>query len=177
MKHIKQQILCGLFAALMACGALIRIPGPFVPLTLQSFFVFLSGLLLPPKAALFSMFFYMLLGLLGLPVFAGAGGIGYVLQPSFGFIPGFALAAFLIALSRTHSKKHSVSGYFLSCLLGLAALYAMGFLHILLLFSFLHTLDVSKIFFACLLLPLPGDLLCAYIAALCAKRLPAYRTK
>ena len=178
MKPIKQQILCGLFAALMACGALVRIPGPFVPLTLQSFFALLAGLLLPPKSALISMLFYILLGLSGLPVFAGGGGIGYILQPSFGFIPGFALAAFLMALFRAHSKKNSIWAYFLSCVFGLSVLYSMGLLHLVLLSSFLHTLDFSRIFFPFLLLPLPGDLLCAYLASFCAKRLlPLFQNK
>ncbi len=97
----RQLFVCALFAAMTAASVFLpRIPIPGTPLmfTFQTFVVFLAGLLLEPKYALVSQLVYMALGLVGLPVFMSGGGISYVLQPSFGFIIGFGVSAFLISL-------------------------------------------------------------------------------
>ena len=95
---LRNMILCALFAALIAVGAFIKIPVPVVPFTLQYLFTMLSGLMLGSKWGLAAVGIYIALGLAGLPVFAQGGGIGYVLQPSFGYIIGFALGAFVTGL-------------------------------------------------------------------------------
>ncbi len=96
----RQMILCALFAALTAAGIFVKIPIPGTPMsfTLQTFFIFLAGLLLEPKFAVISQAVYAAIGLLGLPVFMNGGGISYVMQPSFGFIFGFGVSAWLISL-------------------------------------------------------------------------------
>jgi biotin transport system substrate-specific component len=93
-------VFCALFAALTAAGVFIKIPipGTLMSFTLQTFFIFLAGLLLEPKFALISQAVYAAIGLIGLPVFMNGGGISYVLQPSFGFIIGFCVAAMLISM-------------------------------------------------------------------------------
>lgn len=97
----KQLLLCALFAAMTAASVFLpKIPIPGTPLmfTFQTLVVFLAGLMLVPKYALVSQLVYMALGLAGLPVFMNGGGLSYVLQPSFGFIIGFAVCAFLVSL-------------------------------------------------------------------------------
>jgi biotin transport system substrate-specific component len=97
----RQLLLCALFAALTAVGALMpRIPIPGTPLviTMQTFFVFLCGLMLKPRYALTAQLVYAAIGLLGLPVFSTGGGPGYVLSPSFGFVIGFAVCALIVSL-------------------------------------------------------------------------------
>jgi len=96
----RQMIFCALFAALTAAGIFVRIPIPGTPMsfTLQTFFIFLAGLLLEPRYAFISQAVYTAVGLLGLPVFMNGGGFSYVLQPSFGFIIGFCVTAFLISV-------------------------------------------------------------------------------
>ncbi len=94
-------LLCALFAALTAVSVFLpKVPIPGTPLmfTFQTFFVFLAGLLLEPRYALISQLVYMALGLIGAPVFMSGGGLSYVLEPSFGFILGFAVCAFLTSL-------------------------------------------------------------------------------
>ena len=71
-KHI---ILCGLFAALIAAGAFIRIPIPVVPFTLQTLFTTLAGLLLGRKYGSISVGVYLAIGLMGIPVLTRGGGI------------------------------------------------------------------------------------------------------
>ena len=78
----KEMIIIALFPALMAATAGIAIPLWTLPaVTLQTFFVFMSGLLLGPKKAGLSMVIYLLLGAIGLPVFSNyTGGIGIIYQ-------------------------------------------------------------------------------------------------
>ncbi|MGA1975566.1 MAG: biotin transporter BioY [Conexivisphaerales archaeon] len=83
-----------LFAVLMALGAYLAIPIGEVPFTLQTFFVYLVGLVLDPWAATGSQVLYVLLGTAGLPVFAnGGGGPQVLLGPTGGFLLAFPLAA------------------------------------------------------------------------------------
>jgi biotin transport system substrate-specific component len=84
--------LIPLCAALTAAGAFIRVPLWPVPITLQTFFVLLSGILLGPRAGALSQLVYLLVGLMGIPVFSGGGGLAYVMKPSFGYLVGFLLA-------------------------------------------------------------------------------------
>ena len=67
----KGVIYCGLFTALIAVGAFIKIPIPVVPFTLQYLFTMLAGLLLGSRLGTVSVLSYMLLGLAGLPIFFG----------------------------------------------------------------------------------------------------------
>ncbi len=91
-------IYASLFAALTAVGAFIKIPLPPVPFTLQTIFVFLSGGLLGPIGGLLSQSLYLVTGLIGIPVFAYGGGLGYVYQPSFGFLASYPFAAFFVGI-------------------------------------------------------------------------------
>ena len=83
MTKTKSLIYCGLFTALIAVGAFIKIPVPVVPFTLQYLFTMMAGLLLGPKLGALSVTFYMLLGLAGLPIFSEGGGIWYIFKPNY----------------------------------------------------------------------------------------------
>lgn len=92
-RSVKDLAYGGLFTALIAAGAFLKITIPVQPVpmhfTLQFFFVLLAGLLLGSKGALFSVCTYLAVGLLGIPVFASGGGLSYLLKPTFGFLMGF----------------------------------------------------------------------------------------
>ncbi len=88
----------GVFVIFTALSAFVRIPLPFtpVPLTLQTFFVLLSGALLGRKLGVITQVTYMFLGLSGQQVFTGLGsGSLYLLGPTGGYLVGFVLASFL----------------------------------------------------------------------------------
>ena len=91
--------VCGLFAALIAVGAFMKIVIPVgadtMNFTLQWLFVLLAGLLLGSRRAFRSVAVYLITGLIGFPIFARGGGPAYLLRPTFGFLLGFALAAWL----------------------------------------------------------------------------------
>lgn len=102
----KDITLISLFVALITIGSKITIPSPIVPFTLQWMFVALSGMLLGSRLAPISVIVYILLGLLGLPVFTKGGGISYILSPTFGYLIGFIPASFIIgkAVERMENK-------------------------------------------------------------------------
>ena len=96
-EHSKDVALCGLFAALVAVGAFIKVVIPTgadtMNFTLQWFFVMLAAFLLGSRRAFTSVGVYLLIGLAGVPIFARGGGPAYLLRPTFGFLLGFLLAA------------------------------------------------------------------------------------
>ncbi|HHX52992.1 MAG TPA: biotin transporter BioY [Erysipelothrix sp.] len=77
-------------------SAHLKIPIGFVPITFQLLVVSLIGLLLNKTQILFTMIGYIVLGLIGLPVFASGAGITYLASPSFGFIIGFVFFALIL---------------------------------------------------------------------------------
>jgi biotin transport system substrate-specific component len=92
-QRIRLIIFISLFSALTAAGAFIKIPVPFVPMTLQTLLVYLAGLFLGPAGGAVSQVVYVTLGLAGLPIFSGGGGIAYIFSPTFGYLIGFIPAA------------------------------------------------------------------------------------
>lgn len=90
----KELTLCALFAALIALCAWICIPIPGIPITLQTFALFLTLGTAGGRLGLWVSLGYLLLGLVGLPVFTGfQGGIGVLLGPTGGFLLSFPLIA------------------------------------------------------------------------------------
>ena len=117
-------ILTALFAALTAVGAFLKIPFPLSAITLQFFFTAMAGTLLGKKYGALSQAVYVLLGLVGVPIFALGGGFSYVFQPTFGFLLGLIPSAWVIGslAKRPLTFWRSV----VAMLAGLAVLYAIG---------------------------------------------------
>lgn len=114
-----------LFAALMAVCSWISIPAA-VPFTMQTFGVFLAVGLLGGKRGSLSIIVYLLLGAVGLPVFAGfSGGLGYMLGPTGGYIVGFLFSALLMWVIEIFMGK-STSVLAFSMAAGLLLCYAFG---------------------------------------------------
>ena len=101
----------GTFIALIAAGSWISIPLPPVPLTLQTLFVLLSGIVMK-RYAVIPVGLYVLLGAAGLPVFHnGTAGLGVLLGPTGGFLLGFIPAALIVGLAyERQSAKIRVLG-------------------------------------------------------------------
>ena len=126
-KHLRTVDLCyiALFAVLMAIGAWISIPGP-VPFTLQTFAVFAALVTLGGKRGTLSVIVYLLLGAVGLPVFAGfKGGLAALLGVTGGYILGFVAAALLYRLL-TAKLGNRLSVVIAACVIGMIACYAFG---------------------------------------------------
>ena len=115
----------GLFTAVLAVCAWISIPTA-VPVTLQTFGVFLTVGILGGRLGTLTVLVYMLLGAVGVPVFAGfAGGIGAMLGSTGGYIVGFLLSALVMwGMEALLGKKNWV--FLLSMAAGLLVCYAFG---------------------------------------------------
>lgn len=111
--------------ALIAICSWISIPTA-VPFTLQTFAIFAILSLLGGKRGSLSILVYILLGAVGVPVFAGfSGGLGVVLGSTGGYIIGFLLTGLIYWVITSLTKKSFVIEV-VSLIIGLAACYALG---------------------------------------------------
>lgn len=172
MTKTKSIIYCGLFTALIAVGAFIKIPVPVVPFTLQYLFTMLAGLLLGARLGSLSVFAYMMLGLAGLPIFTEGGGLWYVLKPSFGYIIGFVIGTFVTGWIAEHMKKKTILRYLFANLAGLMVVYAFGMIYYYIICNYVINtpIGVWPLFLYCFLLAVPGDIALSILGAVIAKR-------
>ncbi|MDO4671020.1 MAG: biotin transporter BioY [Aerococcus sp.] len=119
-----------LFLSLMIVGSQLSIPIQPVPITLQTLMVILIGGLLIPSEAGIVMGCYLLLGLIGLPVFAGfSGGMQSILTPSFGFALSFLISAPLISYLLPLAKPWSARRFLGACALHYVLTYSIGLVY------------------------------------------------
>lgn len=105
---IKEMTLIGMCAALMAIFSQISIPLPFtaVPVTLQIFGLVVIAVIVGTKIGTLSLIVFVILGTIGLPVFANfSGGLGVIVGPTGGYIIGFIIMAFLIGYASSNGNK------------------------------------------------------------------------
>lgn|SRR5690606_9997995 len=123
----------GMFAALMAIGANITSMVPFlqvagIPLTMQTFFAVLAGLLLGSRLGAISMIIYMLIGIAGAPVFAGfSAGFAPIIGSSGGFILSFIPTAYFAGKIVEHAKGNpTLKTFMIASFVGLFMNYFIG---------------------------------------------------
>lgn len=157
-----KSVLAALFAALISAGAFIQIPMPSgVPIVIQDMTALLSGMLLGPLWGTASVIIFLLLGIIGLPVFSGKAGIHVLINgPTGGFLLGYAAAAFLCGLAvHFFLKKNRGISYWvlisITALLGNIVLFALGIA------GFMRVTDASLLkTFSLVLLPfIPGNVI------------------
>ena len=175
LKRTKLIALIALFAALAAVGAFVKIPIGTVPVTLQFAFCNLAMLLLGWKWGTVSIAVYLVLGLVGVPIFTLGGGLGYVLQPTFGYLLGFCLGCLFGGLV----CSRGVNGFarrLCGSLVNLVIVYTVGVLYLGLIMKFHlgQDVDVAHIVVAYGLVFLPTDALWAALGALAAPRILPY---
>ncbi len=120
-----------LMAALTAVSAYVTLPIGPVPITMQTCFVLLSGAVLGSRWGAGSQIVYVCLGLAGIPVFAGGtSGPGVVLSPTFGYIAGFVLAAFLTGRYLECFPRSTIPHLAAGMLLGQAAIWGCGLVYL-----------------------------------------------
>ena len=138
----RELVLCALFTALTAVGAFIKIPVPVVPFTLQFLFTMLAGLLLGGRLGAISVGAYAVLGLLGLPIFTEGGGFWYLLKPSFGYILGFIVGAYVTGkmAAKTSNFWHILGAN----LVGLIIVYGMGMVYYYIICNFVLGTQIGR---------------------------------
>lgn len=179
--NTRGMILAALFAALTAVGAFIRIPIGPVPITMQALFTILAGVMLGARIGAMSQLIYVLLGLIGLPIFSdGTGGLNHVISPSFGYLIGFVISAFVMGKIVEHSEKVTFIKIFATCILGIIIIYLIGipYFYIILKTVLVKEITLQYVIKMGFLIFIPGDLLKAVIASLLAvKIIPILRSQ
>ncbi|MDE6015745.1 MAG: biotin transporter BioY [Acetatifactor sp.] len=162
-----------MFVALIAVGAFIKIPIPVVPFTLQVLFTMLAGLLLGGKLGASAVCIYIVMGLLGLPVFTEGGGLAYVLKPSFGYIIGFAVGAYVTGTIANKTPRPGYRRLLCANFIGLGIVYLFGMVYYYLISNFyLGTpMGLWPLFLYCFLLVVPGDIALCILGAILGRRL------
>lgn len=164
--------LISVFAAFIAvCAIMPSFPvGVGVPITFQTLAIYIAALVLGGTRSALATLLYVVVGLLGLPVFTGfKGGIGSLAGPSAGYLIGFVPGAFLIGFlaykfsTGRRSGGTLAAGYIVSVLLGFVLITAFGIAGMMINLD----LPLNKAFMASLPF-VPGDLIKCALATLVA---------
>lgn len=124
--------LIAVFAALTAVLSFVAIPIGPVPITLQTLAVILAGIILGPWRGFLAVALWVVVGLAGLPVFAGGtGGLATLAGPTVGYLLSFPFAAALAGLlvpvlHKVFARRAMAVAVFLAGLAGLALAHAVG---------------------------------------------------
>lgn len=163
--NLKQLVFIPLFTAITIVFSYIAIPLPFspVPITCQTMGVMLAGNLLTPKSAFLSMLLYLLLGIIGLPVFAGgSSGISSILGPTGGYLISWPIAAFLSAFFlKKITKKNFSSLFIVNVILGVLFVYTIGVIQL----SYVTKIKIIPAIISGALPFIPGDITKAALSA------------
>ncbi|MBS4206926.1 biotin transporter BioY [Bacillus sp. FJAT-50079] len=171
-------VYVSMFATLMMIGANITSFVPFmviggVPITLQPFFAVLAGAFLGSRLGAASMGLYAFIGLVGAPVFARFnGGIGQLLNPTFGFILSFILTAYITGKIIDKNKK--LYAYIVAALLGTIVSYLFGTNWMYAAYKLWFTAPEAfsyKVAWLWMAVPFPKDVILAVLAGIFAHRM------
>ena len=155
-RTIRNITLTAVFAAVLCIAAPFPIPIGPIPITLSLFAVFLCGAVLPPPYAISATLVYLVLGVIGLPVFSGfEGGIGKFVGPTGGFLWAYPFMALVIALSVKLFKKRGLFSLSAGILAATLICYTMGTLW----FSHLTGNPLDASLSVCVLPFIPADLI------------------
>ena len=160
-KTLSTRDLCfvGIFTAIIVVMAQLSVPMPYgVPMTLQTLAIPLAGVILGAKNGTFSTLVYVLLGAIGVPVFAGfTGGLGIVIGSTGGFILSFPIMALTAGIGADKGSKIWLAA---GLLVGAVINYLCG----MFMYSFVTGSDLQKAFVACVLPFIPTAIIKAVLA-------------
>lgn len=118
-----------ILTAITAVMAQISIPMPVgVPMTMQTFAVILTAIILGARNGMISMIIYLLLGMVGVPVFANfGGGLYYFVGPTGGFLVSFPIMAWIIGWGTEHKKQRGM--FWVMLVIGTSVNFIVGALY------------------------------------------------
>lgn len=174
-RNLRELVLSSLFVALIAIGAIIRIPLGSTVYTLQFLATLLAGALLGGRLGALAVLTYTVMGLIGLPVFASGGGPSYILQPTFGYLVAFMLQAYVGGTYIRRSGPITFKKQLTAHLIGLVIVYTVGIAYFYAVSRYLlqSTMTFGVMLWYCAVLQIVPDLVICAVAALIGER--AYR--
>jgi biotin transport system substrate-specific component len=126
VEKLRWMVLASLMAALTSVGAYIHVPFGPVPIVLSTLFVILSGLLLGSRWGPASMALYLLVGAIGIPVFAGGkGGFAHFLGPTGGYLIGYPVSAWITGFISERANRLLLRDV-IAVVIGSLTLYGCG---------------------------------------------------
>lgn len=176
-KKSAASVFTALFAALISVAFFFRIPLPgLVPIVLQDTLALLSGMLLGPVYGGAAVAVYLLLGIIGLPVFSGSSGLhvithGYTGGFLVGYLLGAITAGLVLSLFLSPSKEYGKCRQWIviisASLAATVVLFACGIIE----FMRVAHCGIGKAFAACLIPFIPGNLIKQTINVILTKNL------
>ena len=124
--YIKNIILILFATLLLAVSAKVQVPFWPVPMTMQTFVVFLIGMTYGWRLSFFTLLAYLVEGAIGLPVFAKGGGLMYLIGPTAGYLYGMFFAAVIIGWLSEKGFSNSYLMCFLALLIGSLFIFILG---------------------------------------------------
>lgn len=165
---IKGIVYASLFGALTAAGAFIVIPMPPVPITAQTFFLNVAATLLGGPLGALSQFIYVMLGIVGIPVFSGGkAGIGIIFGPTGGYLLGFIIAAFVIGKIAGARRGAGIFWHIFAMLVGMVIIDSLGIMQL----ALVAKMSLKKALAIGVLPFIPGDIIKIILAAIISSKL------
>ena len=115
---------------ILAFSSKVQVPFWPVPMTMQTFAVFIIGMTYGSKLAFFTLLLYLFEGAIGLPVFAKGGGLLYLTGPTAGYLYGMTIAAVVISYFANMGYSSSYIKSFISIIIGSIIIFALGVLYL-----------------------------------------------
>lgn len=168
----KNIILCAIFAALTAILSQISIPLPFtpVPINLAMISVFIAGGLLETKVSAISQLVYVIIGAIGVPVYANfTGGLGILVGPTGGYIVGYIITTIIIGVI-VKRLGNSIYSYTVAMVVGILGCYFVGTVW----FMYITQNGLIEALIMCVVPFLIGDMLKIILSVFLVKKLKKY---
>jgi len=169
--NIRKITYTAVTVSLMVAGAYIKIPFFPVPITLQNLFSVLAGIILGWKYGMAAQFIYIILGLIGLPVFTSGGGIGYIYHPTFGYLLGFVLCTCVVGIIVKTKRIKNFAGFLTVSIIGMICVYIIGVPYLFFVANIINNGSNGFAWFLTngFLLFVPGDILKCILAGFVGK--------
>tara|TARA_Y100000590_G_C15603732_1_gene971144 strand:- start:14 stop:583 length:570 start_codon:yes stop_codon:yes gene_type:complete len=115
---------------ILTISSKIQVPFWPVPMTMQTFVVFLIGMTYSMRLSFFTLIAYLFEGAMGLPVFAAGGGLVYLTGPTAGYLYGMTLAVVLISYLADKGFGYSYVKTILTLLIGSVIIFSLGIIYL-----------------------------------------------
>ena len=168
-------LMCALIIVSAQLSRFFVIPTPLgdAHFTPQWIIVVLCGLVLGKNKGAIAVSLYIIIGLLGFPVFASGGGIGYLLKPTFGFLLGYIVGAYIVGLLSENLNNYSLKSLIFPLTISFLAYYLTGFVYYYIVANFVFNITAGLwLIFASFCLPtLLPDYIFSIVAGMLCLRL------